>query len=242
MKEKFDKYWGEPEKMNMIIFFSSIFDPRDKVGYVPHQLKQLYGKDVGVAVFNKVLCMLTSLFEDYVAQYSSSDSEPSQTQSQSQSQSEKCNPIGRVQSRLKSQLKKQKLASGMAEIKRSELELYLSEPLINDDDDFDILKWWKMNSARFPNLSKLARDVLAVPISTVASEATFSTSGRVLDSFRSSLTPKIVEALVCTQDWLRGPFQPVSVEENIEDLEKFEDGMTLRLYIILLFNLLFIYS
>ena len=107
---------------------------------------------------------------------------------------------------LKSQLKKQKLASGMAEIKRSELELYLSEPLINDDDDFDILKWWKMNSARFPNLSKLARDVLAVPISTVASEATFSTSGRVLDSFRSSLTPKIVEALVCTQDWLRGPF------------------------------------
>ena len=46
----------------------------------------------------------------------------------------------------------------------------------------------------------------------------------MLDNFRSSLTPKIVEALVCTQDWLRGPSEPVPVEENLEDLEKFEKG------------------
>ncbi|KAJ9542123.1 hypothetical protein OSB04_028629 [Centaurea solstitialis] len=227
MKEKFDKYWGDPDKMNMMIFFSSIFDPRDKVEYMPHQLKQLYGEDVGKEIFDKVKSMLASLFEDYVAQYSTSDSEPSQTQSQSQPQTqpEKCNPIRKVKNRIKSELKKQKLESGMTKINQSELELYLSEPLINDDDDFDILQWWKMNSARFPNLSRLARDVLALPISTVASESTFCTSGRVLDSFRSSLTPKIVEALLCTQDWLRGPFEPVSVEENIEELEKFEDEM-----------------
>ncbi|XP_019184842.1 PREDICTED: zinc finger BED domain-containing protein DAYSLEEPER-like [Ipomoea nil] len=31
----------------------------------------------------------------------------------------------------------------------------------------------------------------------------FSTNGRVLDAFRSSLTPRIVEALVCAHDWLR---------------------------------------
>ena len=46
----------------------------------------------------------------------------------------------------------------------------------------------------------MARDVLAVPVATVASEAAFSIGGRVLDAFRSSLTPKIVEALICTQD------------------------------------------
>ncbi|XP_024965962.1 zinc finger BED domain-containing protein RICESLEEPER 2-like [Cynara cardunculus var. scolymus] len=134
-------------------------------------------------------------------------------------------PVGRVQSRLKNQLKKQKMESGISLNKKSELEVYLGESTIDDTNNFDILRWWKVNSERFPIFSKLARDVLVVPISTVASESTFSTSGRVLDNFRSSLSPKMVEALICTQDWLRGPSQPIAVEENIDDIEKFEKEM-----------------
>ncbi|CAN1347520.1 Putative AC9 transposase [Linum perenne] len=49
----------------------------------------------------------------------------------------------------------------------------------------------------------MARDVLAVPISSAASESAFSNGGRVLSNFRSSLTPAIVEALICAEDWLR---------------------------------------
>ena len=45
-------------------------------------------------------------------------------------------------------------------------------------------------------LSQLARDVYAIPVSTVASEFVFSTGGCILDPFRSSLGPKMVEALV----------------------------------------------
>lgn len=70
----------------------------------------------------------------------------------------------------------------------------------------------EVNSERLPILSKMARDVLAVPISIVVSEIVFSTSGRVLDPFRSSLTPRIVEALVCTHDWLRLSNQPIQIE------------------------------
>jgi hypothetical protein len=55
-----------------------------------------------------------------------------------------------------------------------------------------------VNSTRFTILGCLARDVLAIPNSTVASESDFSTGGRILDDFRSSLTPFMVEALVCT--------------------------------------------
>ena len=59
----------------------------------------------------------------------------------------------------------------------------------------------------------LARDVLVVPISTVAFEYAFSIGGRVLDCFTSSLTPKVVEALICSQDLMRISKTPVSVEE-----------------------------
>ncbi|KAH9669822.1 BED-type domain-containing protein [Citrus sinensis] len=46
-------------------------------------------------------------------------------------------------------------------------------------------------------------DVIVVPVSTVASESAFSTGGSILDQYRSSLTPDMVEALILTQNWLR---------------------------------------
>ena len=68
---------------------------------------------------------------------------------------------------------------------------------------FDILKWWQVHAGRYPILSKLARDILTIPISTVASESAFSAGGHVLDDYRSSLTKDTVEMLVCGGDWIR---------------------------------------
>jgi len=70
----------------------------------------------------------------------------------------------------------------------------------------------------------MARDVLAIPIFVVASESTFSTGGCVLDSFRASLTPKMVEALMCAQDWLCISHEPLVIEENLLDLKVLEEG------------------
>ena len=70
----------------------------------------------------------------------------------------------------------------------------------------------------------MARDGFAVPISIMASEYYFSTGGRVLDVFRSSLTPKIVEALICTQDWLRLSSDDIFFEEEISEIDNFEKG------------------
>ena len=47
----------------------------------------------------------------------------------------------------------------------------------------------------------------------------------MLDSFRSSLTPKIVEALICSADWMRLSSSPVSIEESLDEVEKFEKGL-----------------
>ncbi|KAK2649784.1 hypothetical protein Ddye_017273, partial [Dipteronia dyeriana] len=61
--------------------------------------------------------------------------------------------------------------------------------------NFDVLTWWSVSSAHYPILALIAKDVFVMPISTVASESGFSSGGRVLDPFRSSLTPKMVECL-----------------------------------------------
>ncbi|GJX80749.1 reverse transcriptase domain-containing protein [Tanacetum coccineum] len=84
----------------------------------------------------------------------------------------------------------------------TELDRYLREPKIElrKGQSLDILQWWKVNGPRFPIVSKMARDILAIQISTVASEAAFSTGGRVLDPYRTRLSTTIVEALICTQD------------------------------------------
>ena len=57
-------------------------------------------------------------------------------------------------------------------------------------------------SERFTILPRMARDVLVIHISTMASESAFSTGGRIFDPFRSSLTPRIIQYLICTADWL----------------------------------------
>ena len=64
--------------------------------------------------------------------------------------------------------------------------------------------------------------MLAVPISTVAFESAFSMQGRILDSFRSSLVPEMVQSLICTQNWLQFLVQ-ISLRQAMDDVELFED-------------------
>ena len=68
----------------------------------------------------------------------------------------------------------------------------------------------------------MARDILAIPISTVSFESAFSTSRRILDAFKSSLSPKTVETLVCSQNWLKKDYT-INLQEILEKVEKYED-------------------
>ena len=47
---------------------------------------------------------------------------------------------------------------------KSDLEKYLAEDIVedNDDGDFSILEWWKENSSKYRILSLIAHDVLAI--------------------------------------------------------------------------------
>ncbi|CAL0313921.1 unnamed protein product [Lupinus luteus] len=60
--------------------------------------------------------------------------------------------------------------------RRSELDIYLEDGVLPDQGgEFDILTWWKVNGIKYPTLQIIARDLLAIPISNVASESSFST-------------------------------------------------------------------
>lgn len=229
MKDKYDKYWGKIEKMNMLIFISSILDPRTKFEYLEFVLSKMYGEVDGGVVAMLAKDSMFELFNEYKRLHSaheSSSSSFSTSPISSQQASVDGDASKRINDRYKMEFKKRKTELGGRDNK-SELDKYLNEDCEDDDEKlkFDILLWWKVNSVRFPILSIMARDVLAVPISTVASESAFSTGGRVLDAFRSSLTPRIVQCLICTQDWLRSSMTEFNVEECLKELEAFESGL-----------------
>ncbi|KAH9724628.1 putative AC transposase [Citrus sinensis] len=78
----------------------------------------------------------------------------------------------------------------------------------------------RVNGSRYPILEKIARDVLVVPISTVASESAFSTGCRIIDEYRSSLTPAMVEALICTENWLQSKLFANPIYNLQEDIKE----------------------
>ncbi|KAL1298651.1 hypothetical protein AAHE18_18G047100 [Arachis hypogaea] len=88
---------------------------------------------------------------------------------------------------------------------KNQLDIYLSEAtLFCNDAIIDVLQWWKDNHHHFPTLSLMARDLLSISITTVASESAFSMGSHVLNKYRSRLLPDNVEVVICTRNWIRG--------------------------------------
>ncbi|CAN1120860.1 Putative AC transposase, partial [Linum perenne] len=46
-----------------------------------------------------------------------------------------------------------------------------------------------------------------IPVTSVASESTFSSGGRLLDPYRSKLHSSTIEALMCTRSWLKDEYE-----------------------------------
>ncbi|XP_071912349.1 zinc finger BED domain-containing protein RICESLEEPER 2-like [Coffea arabica] len=87
---------------------------------------------------------------------------------------------------------------------KSNLDVYLKEGryICDANANLDVLDWWKGERWRFPILLRLASDVLAIPITIVASESTFSSSGRIIDDRRASMSIETVQMLLCGNDWI----------------------------------------
>ncbi|GKA59112.1 zinc finger BED domain-containing protein RICESLEEPER 2 [Tanacetum coccineum] len=83
---------------------------------------------------------------------------------------------------------------------------------------FHILAWWKGRESQFPVLAAMARDLLSVQASTIASESTFSTSGRVVSIRRTRLTPASLDMCIFLKDHL-------DAAERIQHISSLKDGL-----------------
>ncbi|KAJ0466476.1 putative transcription factor/ chromatin remodeling BED-type(Zn) family [Helianthus annuus] len=92
----------------------------------------------------------------------------------------------------------------------SELESYTATNVLGgmtslqEFKTFDIFAWWKKNESQFPILAAMARDLLTVQASTLASDSAFSVIGRVLPRVRRNLDPFMMEMCICLKDYLDG--------------------------------------
>jgi hypothetical protein len=84
-----------------------------------------------------------------------------------------------------------------------EFELYCADDDPPGDEITDVLSWWKAKSKKYPNLSRMARDYLAIPATSTSSERLFSTGKHLISDTRNSLSPSTIQACQCLKSWLK---------------------------------------
>ncbi|MCL7032874.1 hypothetical protein MKW94_017344, partial [Papaver nudicaule] len=220
MWERFEKYWDLTSKTFAI---ASILDPRFKLKSMAFYFPQIY-HHASQEMQSEVRGILNRLYNEYVIRHASSSNVYSgnvpnsgninsvsvgSTGGSSSSQSSFSDRMKGFTSFLEE--------SSQSAVVLNDLEQYLSDdchPIQKgsgmnnlNDSSFDILGWWKFHEPKYPIVAMMARDILAIPASSVASESVFSTSGRVIEKYRSSMLPETIEALICGQDWIRSGLQ-----------------------------------
>nr|XP_027101094.1 zinc finger BED domain-containing protein RICESLEEPER 1-like [Coffea arabica] len=207
MKLKFDKYWGE---CNLLMSIAAILDPRCKMRVINYCFPLLYPPHEVQSNIGKVRQALYDLYDEYVEIHVSGQSGSSSqlligSDHPTKSSSSASSSVSHV-SGMSEFLTHIATVESVQPVK-NELDTYFEDGLLTAADDstidivnLDALKWWK-DTTKYKILPKMAADILAIPISTVASEATFSAGTRVIDSYRASLAPETVEMLMCAGDW-----------------------------------------
>jgi hypothetical protein len=84
------------------------------------------------------------------------------------------------------------------------------------------IKYWVELRDRYPNLSKLALDVLSIPASSCECERMFSELGDLLEPRRRAIQPQLLAAIQCVRRWRKGGFggdDEVAAKASITDDE-----------------------
>ncbi|XP_042958204.1 zinc finger BED domain-containing protein RICESLEEPER 2-like [Carya illinoinensis] len=190
------------------LFLSEVWRMNDILGKKSRDENE-YVKSMAAKNIDHVSTVLLELYNEYVHEYNSTLEAQREQDNARMNVSGSSSSVGTRRNMQSGQsLFKSFLRSvDTVQLSKSELDNYLEEIIYiceeGSDASFDALEWWKTNSLKFRTLSKLARDILATPITTVSSESILSTRGRVIDTHRASLKTETVQMLLCGSDWVR---------------------------------------
>lgn len=94
---------------------------------------------------------------------------------------------------------------------KDEYKEWLEEPAWTAQqhkDGVTAIQYWSSLKAKYPNLARLAIDVLTIPASESDCERVFSAAGEISDPQRRKMSPQLLSALICTQRWIHAGFKP----------------------------------
>lgn len=193
MLEKFNKYWSQ---IHGIMGVATVLDPRYKLKLLDYYLPPLYCAEEAKIEVERIRELCFNLVAEYsfnLKMSGLSGSSGVSSHSPNECSIRDADPMNNYDMFV--------AMDPEIDSAKTELDCYLEERVLPRKADFDILSWWK-NAHKYPTLQLIARDVLAIPISTVDSESAFSTGGRFVSPHRSKLHHDTLEALMCAQDWL----------------------------------------
>jgi hypothetical protein len=196
MKEKFKKYWADVHGLMKI---ATILDPRYKLKFMKAFYTTIYGEEsptttIELSRVRNLLYELVLEYQECMERMATTDGVGATYRNVAPNEGD-----GLMFDIFDKILSKEPEVSYV----HTELDLYLDEPTLSRTQELNIISWWQYVGVKYPTLRKISRDIMAIPVITVASESVFSIRGRVISPHRSRLAPKTVEGLMCMQAWSR---------------------------------------
>ncbi|KAL3632366.1 hypothetical protein CASFOL_025350 [Castilleja foliolosa] len=128
MKKKFDKYFGDFKKLNLLLFVAALLDPQHKMRGVTSVLKGLFGEREVHTMVNAVKDFAFNLFDKYKGSFSAIDNQGSQGyQSGKDEEAAWLNLVVEEENECEDGL-------------RSEFDLYLVDR--SEHKNTPVLEWW----------------------------------------------------------------------------------------------------
>lgn len=166
---------------NVFTYMTAVLDPRIKVELIPDSINlENYLEEARTHFIRNYS---TSHFQSVTSSYAAQELEDGGTVS------------------FAEEIARKKRRASMSSA-TDELTQYLSEPPAPISTD--VLEWWKVNSSRYPRLSMMARDFLAVQATAIAPEDLFCSKADEIDRLRFSASHDSTQSLQCIKSWLQG--------------------------------------